>query len=93
MDCSGLELKTLNAATGKKTWNGTKWDECQITKCTENYILDEDKCVIAHQKCTLENAKTAQTTYNPNTDKYENCIATECNTGYSLDGGACVKDE
>lgn len=93
MKCSKTELDALNATDGTRTWNGDDWGECQIKNCKENYILDEDKCVIAHKECTQENAKTAQTTYNPNTDEYENCIATECNTGYSLGGGVCVKDE
>ncbi len=34
-----------NATAGTRTWQGTDWSECEITKCVDDYDLVDNKCV------------------------------------------------
>jgi hypothetical protein len=42
--CTGTTLPA-NATAGTRTWQGTDWSECEITKCVDDYDLVDNKCV------------------------------------------------
>ena len=64
-------------------------DICEITKCEQDYVLNEDKCVL--RECN--DSEKAQF---PNADRFEfvggKCRPVHCARGYRLENGACVDD-
>ena len=85
------EPKDNNATKAKYKWENDKL-VCEIKKCTDSYIPNDDgsACIKSDGPCSDEQTKEIE---NATAGELKNgvCYATECKAGYEVSKGGCIK--
>ncbi len=59
-------------------------DECIIEQCYTGYVLDNNKCILAEQKCESNDPHAAKAVIKLEGGQWTKCMITECQPNYTL---------